>query len=104
MAPLFPVPRRIFCVDESPMANTRSSREVHSVSGDPSGDIFITSAPPVAGEINGNEIAGCVACACNCSVTFPWGVLFACNWDKDGGTLITDESVAARYFSPMDAA
>src|SRR5215469_7924377 len=48
IAPLFPVPNNNFPEGAKPVAKTKSSREVHSVSGEPSGDSFTTSAPPVA--------------------------------------------------------
>ena len=41
------------------MANTSSSRDDHNVSGEPSADILITSAPPVGEEMNGNAKLGC---------------------------------------------
>src|SRR3984893_190942 len=47
MLPLSPVPRRSFPADERPMAKTSASREDQRVFGEPSGEIFTTSAPPV---------------------------------------------------------
>jgi len=48
--PYFSAQKNILRGRKAPSRNTRSSREVHSVSGNPSGDIFMTSAPPVADE------------------------------------------------------
>ncbi len=48
MAPLFPVPSRIFPLDEKPIEKTSSSREVHSVSRE-----------PVGGNLHDLRAAGC---------------------------------------------
>src|ERR1700732_3674842 len=47
IAPLLPVPSSSLPPEDRTMANTRSSRELHSVSGEPSVEIFTVSAPPV---------------------------------------------------------
>ena len=39
MVPLFPVPSKTFPAGESPIEKTRSSREVHTESGEPSGEM-----------------------------------------------------------------
>src|SRR5450631_1915300 len=86
---------------------TRSSREVHSVSGEPSGEIFTTSEPPVVEGKKENGAAApkdCDDCACNVSV-----VEFGC---ATTGALCCGVKIAliggtagvCRCFSPIDAA
>src|SRR5271155_5056590 len=104
MAPLFPVPRRIFPLEEKPIEKTSSSREVQSVSREPVGEIFTTCEPPVVEGKSEKAGGGCAAAAAwIANVTAPCAVsagAFACGALNAGGAL----GVGGRCFSPMAAA
>ena len=60
------------------MASTRSSREVQSVCGEPSGAILTTSAPPdVAMPGKGKRTADCAGVGCACEIVVPPGPITA---------------------------
>src|SRR5208282_3088502 len=102
MEPLFPVPRRIFPAGEKAAEKTRSSCEVQRVSGEPSGEIFTTSAPPVAEGKKGScgmESGSCVVMEMAPDWPMVMGVA-GCG----AGEGAEGEGAAGRDFSPMEEA
>src|ERR1700689_2633954 len=103
--PLLPVPSKSFPVGDSPMASTRSSRDVQSVCGEPSGAILTTSAPPVEAMLgNGRKIVDCAGFGCDWEIIAPpapvTGVV-----DAGGARSCGIRGIpGARDLSPMDAA
>ena len=97
----------MFPFASSAIEKTRSSREVHKVSGAPSAEIFTTSAPPVVDGKKGKGAVAVVACdapACKVSVDefgCPITGAVCCGVSTP---LKTGKAGVARCFSPIDAA